>query len=288
MTTDTAGCVPLDVDRELDWLVWPTRVLIVDDAASTRRFLRGVLEYCPEFDVAGEADDGATAVQMAEALQPDVVLLDLSMPVTDGATALAELLRVAPHARVIVLSGMDEKGTAAPLLAAGATAYIPKGLAPFELLERLGTIIGRSVTLQRPTSADGPILSAVPSPQAQAQPRAIICDDDPTSRHLVTQVLENCDVAVLAETDGVPNLLAVVELAKPEIVVLDLWLEGTTGTIAVPEIRKLSPRTLIIVYSAYEEWRDKALAAGAAAFVAKPHFDQLEAAILRLTPPANR
>jgi CheY-like chemotaxis protein len=259
----------------------PTRVLIVDDAASTRRFLRGVLEYCPQFDVAGEAENGASAIEMADALQPDVVLLDLSMPESDGSSALSGLLTVAPNARVIVLSGTDEK-KAAPLLAAGATAFVPKGLAPFELLDRLGSILRQPVTMQRAVPAP-PRTANIVERDAPMQLRAIVCDDDAMARHLVARILSSCDVPLLAETDGVPHLLSVVRLSQPEIVVLDLWLEGTTGTSAIPEIRKISPGTIVIVYSAYEEWKDKALAAGAAMFVAKPNFGELEAVIRQLT-----
>lgn len=150
MNTDAVDCARADPDRELES---PARVLIVDDAASTRRLLRGVLEYCPHFDVAGEADNGATAIEMAEVLQPDVILLDLSMPVIDGSTALGDLVRVAPNARVIVLSAMKPKA-ATSLLATGATAFIPKQLPPFELLERLGSILGLPVALPRTTPAD--------------------------------------------------------------------------------------------------------------------------------------
>jgi DNA-binding NarL/FixJ family response regulator len=283
----------------------PTQVLIVDDAASTRRFLRGVLEYCPEFEVAGEAENGAQAVEMADELQPDVVLLDLSMPMADGSTALGLLRIVAPDARIVILSGTDAKA-AAPLIAAGATAFVPKGLAPFDLLERLGAILHQPVTLRRAepdktvavVGASGPDVDEVadvvelaprdePRPQAQVQARAIVCDDDPMARRLIAQVLANCNVPLLAETDSVPHLLSVVALAQPEILVLDLWLEGTPGTTAIPDVRRLSPRTLVVVYSAYEEWKDKALASGAAAFVLKPHFDELEMELHRLTKTAR-
>jgi CheY-like chemotaxis protein len=264
---------------------WPTRVLIVDDAASTRRFLRGVLEYCPQFEVAGEADNGATAIELTEALRPDVVLLDLLMPVIDGANALGGLLAAAPDVRVIILSGMDSE-QAAPLLAAGATAFVPKGLAPFELLQRLGDILNIPVTLERSTPTSSPPDEAA-SP-APPQTRAVICDDDPMARRLVTRVLENCDVSVVAETDTAPSLLSVIELAKPDLVVLDLWLEGISGTTALPEIRKLSPHSVILVYSSFDEWKENALAAGATAFVTKPNFEELGAAVHLLTRAATR
>jgi CheY-like chemotaxis protein len=223
---------------------------------------------------------------MADALQPDLVLLDLSMPVADGQSALASLLRVAPHARVVVLSGTDPKN-ADELVAAGATAFLPKGIPPFELLDRLGSIVGRPITVQRtpPASPRGPETS---KPIPQSEVHAILCDDDAVSRKLVAHVLAGCDVSVTAETDAVPSLLSVIGLTKPDLVVLDLWLEGTTGLTAISEIRTLSPRTHVVVYSAYEEWREKAVLAGVAAFVAKPHFDELEREIRRLTRAAPR
>jgi DNA-binding NarL/FixJ family response regulator len=264
-----------------DELDWPLRVLIVDDAGSTRRLLRGVLEYSTHFDVAGEADNGMAAIEMAEALQPDVVLLDLSMPVSDGSSALAGLLRVAPHARVIILSGMDDK-VALPLLSVGAAAFVRKGLPPFDLLDRLCNILGRSVTSAPSAPAsEGPAATVDPAPREQ--PQAIVCDDDPMTRRLVTQVLANCGVRVSAETDVVSKLLTLVEAGKPELVVLDLWLEGTTGASALPEIRKLSPDTAVVIYSGHAAWKSKALGGGAAAFVTKPHFDELETVIRRLT-----
>jgi two-component system chemotaxis response regulator CheY len=119
----------------------PVQVLIVDDVASTRRFLRAVLEHCRDFDVVGEADDGAAAIEMANDLQPDLVLLDLSMPLVDGPSALKGVLQVAPNAKVIVVSGMNQTA-GPPMLDAGATAFVPKGITPIELLERLGEILG--------------------------------------------------------------------------------------------------------------------------------------------------
>lgn len=121
------------------------RIVIADDLGSTRRYLRAVIEECPELEVAGEAADGAAAVALAEALQPDVVLLDISMPILDGADALAAVMRVAPGAQVVLLSGMEAE-VVQPLLAAGASGFVPKGVPPTELIGRLGDILGRDLT----------------------------------------------------------------------------------------------------------------------------------------------
>jgi DNA-binding NarL/FixJ family response regulator len=286
MITDQSPIAGSDTKREPGS---PLHLLIVDDAPSTRLFLRGVLEHSSQFDVVGEAGDGAMAIELADSLQPDVVLLDLSMPVTDGSSALAGLLAVAPRTRVIVLSGTDTP--AAPLLAAGATALLPKGLSPFELLDRLDSSLGLPVPLPR-TVPQSPTLeqpSADPSPAVpgRTHPRAVICDDDPTTRRLVAQILANCNVPVVAETDTVPHLLSVMGLAQPELLVLDLWLEGTPGTSALPDIGGISPGTYVVVYSAYAELKDRALASGAASFIAKPNFVALEDEIRRVVtgPP---
>lgn len=119
------------------------RVLIVDDAASTRRIVWSVLESCRDYEVVGEATDGRAAIELAQRLQPDVVLLDMSMPFVDGSKALKGVLGGAPHAKVIVFSGAKAtKGSR--LVEAGAVGFIEKGITPFELLKRLGEILDES------------------------------------------------------------------------------------------------------------------------------------------------
>lgn len=283
-TLDTGGSQTLLPTES--HLSWPRRVLIVDDAASTRRLLRAVLE-AGGFDVAGEADNGSSAIEQARELQPDVVLLDICMPGADGSSALSGLLQAAPNARVIVLSGMDPKRVAAPLLEGGATGFVPKGLPPFELLDRIATILdtpSQGAVTSGSTVPDSRPAADPATASARQHPRGVVCEDNAMTRRLVSEVLESCDVDVIAATETGPNLLSVVDLAQPDIVVLDLWLPGTPGLTLLPELHKRAPRAVVIVYSAYEESKDTALAAGAAAFVAKPHFDELAERIRRLYP----
>jgi DNA-binding NarL/FixJ family response regulator len=116
------------------------RVLVVDDAPSTRLFLRAVLATVRSLDVIEEAGTGRAAIEYATDLQPDVILLDLALPDTDGALVLQELLSVAPNARIVVLSN-NAKLAGPALTAAGATGYIEKGLAPSELISRLSNAL---------------------------------------------------------------------------------------------------------------------------------------------------
>jgi DNA-binding NarL/FixJ family response regulator len=102
------------------------RVLVVDDSSGFRGLLQMFLSSVPEVEVVGEAADGVAAVERAGQLQPDVVLLDLTMPLLDGIEAIPELLARAPGARVVALSGWGADRMARAALAKGAVAYLEK------------------------------------------------------------------------------------------------------------------------------------------------------------------
>ena len=98
------------------------RLLIADDHPVVRDGLRGILEASGEFEVAGEAANGREAVDRAAALQPDVVLMDLRMPVLDGVSAIKMLAERGVRARVLVLTTFDTDTDVVPAIEAGATA----------------------------------------------------------------------------------------------------------------------------------------------------------------------
>jgi two-component system, NarL family, response regulator LiaR len=111
----------------------PIGVLIVDDHAVVREGLRTFLELQDGIAVVGEAGDGEEAVRQAEALRPDVVLMDLVMPRLDGVGAMRELRRRLPATRVIVLTSFAEDQRLLPAIQAGAAGYLLKNVAPSEL-----------------------------------------------------------------------------------------------------------------------------------------------------------
>ena len=113
------------------------RVLIVDDAANLRELLKLLLEIEDDFEVVGTAADGQQAVAAAEALQPDLVLLDLAMPVMDGLQALPQLRALVPAARIVIFSGFEHQALAEEALQAGADAYIEKGTSVTQLVSQL-------------------------------------------------------------------------------------------------------------------------------------------------------
>jgi CheY-like chemotaxis protein len=105
----------------------PYSVLVVDDDPDIRRLITMLLSGDPDFAVVGEAGDGAQAIELAAAQQPDVIILDLVMPVMDGLTALPALRAAAPGGRVVVVTGSASEAAAHTALASGAAAFVRKG-----------------------------------------------------------------------------------------------------------------------------------------------------------------
>src|SRR5689334_3169846 len=108
----------------------PIRLLIVDDHPVVRDGLRGMFAGDPDFEVLGEAADGAEALAQAEALHPDVILMDLRMPGMDGPTAIRRFSARAGAqgvpARILVLTTYDSDSDVVPAIEAGATGYLLK------------------------------------------------------------------------------------------------------------------------------------------------------------------
>ncbi|MBB4682934.1 response regulator [Amycolatopsis jiangsuensis] len=127
-------------------------LLIADDHPIVRDGLRGIFTGERGFEVLGEAANGAEAVTFAEALRPDVVLMDLRMPGTDGVAAITELARLGNPARVLVLTTYDTDSDVLPAIEAGATGYLLKD-APREELFRAVRAAARGESVLSPAVA---------------------------------------------------------------------------------------------------------------------------------------
>ena len=104
----------------------PWRTVVVDDHDQVRTVIVELVTRDPDFDVVGEAVNGEDAIAVASREQPDIVLLDLSMPVMDGLQALPRILAVVPECRVIVLSGFGTDETVRAAMSQGAVAFVQK------------------------------------------------------------------------------------------------------------------------------------------------------------------
>ena len=120
----------------------PFRVVIADDEPDMRSLTRGILEESGRFSVVGEAANGLEAIDEAQRHEPDLVLLDVVMPGMTGLEALPGIREVAPASKVVMLSSLEQETTAPMALAAGAVAYLEKGIGADELVDQLLTLGG--------------------------------------------------------------------------------------------------------------------------------------------------
>jgi DNA-binding NarL/FixJ family response regulator len=114
-----------------------TRVLIADDHTLFAEALEAILDGDQRIDVIGRARDGEEAVRLAASLRPDVVLMDISMPVMDGIEATEEIVRAQPRACVLVLTGSNSPQDIDAARRAGASGYVTKDRIAAELVEAI-------------------------------------------------------------------------------------------------------------------------------------------------------
>lgn len=137
------------------------KILVADDHPMLREGLVAVLATQPDFEVAGEAADGAETVRLAGTLEPDVVLLDLEMPGTDGVAALGELRAAGSEARALVFTAYDTDERILGALRAGAQGYLLKGASRDEIFSAIrtvaagGSLLEPSVTARLLENIDG-------------------------------------------------------------------------------------------------------------------------------------
>jgi two-component system, NarL family, response regulator NreC len=116
------------------------RVLLADDHAIVREGLKSLVNSQPEMEIVGEAADGLTAVGLTTELDPDVVVVDVSMPGLNGAQVTAQLRAVRPDRKILVLTVHEDKGYLRQLLEAGAAGYVLKRAAASELVQAIRAV----------------------------------------------------------------------------------------------------------------------------------------------------
>lgn len=121
-------------------------ILVVDDHPMVRAGLQSMLHTDPELMVVGEAETAADAVAQAKTLQPEVILLDIHLPDSDGMTALEQLKDVAPDARVLIVTINENDAYIKQAMQAGAAGYILKGVRRHQLIDAVSTVVREQPT----------------------------------------------------------------------------------------------------------------------------------------------
>ena len=171
----------------------PISILICDDHAHFRDGLRALLETSTEVEVVGEAPDGATAVDASLALQPDVVLMDLTMPGMGGVEATRQLLAASPHIRVLVLSMVSDDDSVFAALQAGARGYLLKGARKAEILRAVRAVASGEAIFDAAIASRLINYFAAPPPAATPFPQ--LTSREVEILRLLTEHLTNPEIA---------------------------------------------------------------------------------------------
>ena len=116
-------------------------ILIVDDAAEWRLRVREILETRPELQIVGEAGDGLQGIQRAVELNPDLVLIDIGMPILNGIEAAKQILRTAPRSKIVFLTQERDCDIRGAALDVGAVGYVLKANAATELIPSIVAVL---------------------------------------------------------------------------------------------------------------------------------------------------
>ncbi|HEV1998201.1 MAG TPA: response regulator [Candidatus Dormibacteraeota bacterium] len=193
------------------------RVLVADDSKDMRELVRASLQAYGDFEVVGEASTGAEAVELASSLDPEVVILDLSMPVMGGLAALPAIRAAAPDTRVVVLSAFNKEEFGAKAASLGAEGYGVKGMHP----KALAGLVERSMS-------DG-------------RPRVIVVEEDAAAwaPYVVALRAAGCEVARAA---SVKEAVTLIRYRNFDLVVLGMALPDGPGIDVLEALAALDPQ----------------------------------------------
>lgn len=167
------------------------RIVLADDHPIIREGLASVLETQPDFDVVGQANDGAEAVDVVSALKPDVVLLDLEMPQLDGVQALRAMRTENPNLKALVFTAFDTDDRIIGAVQAGARGYLLKGAPRDELFSAIRVVAQGGSTLQPVVAAK--LMERMTGPAANAAES--LTEREQEVLRLMAQGLQNKEIA---------------------------------------------------------------------------------------------
>jgi NarL family two-component system response regulator LiaR len=171
----------------------PIRVLVVDDQTIVRKGIRALLAQVKGITVVGEAKNGREAVAQAEALVPDVTLMDLAMPVMDGIEAICQITERQPEARILVLTSFTSDDKVFPAIKAGALGYLLKDSEPADLIRAIEQVRRGEPSLD-PTIAIQ-VLQELRRPTRQTRPPNALTPREVEVLRLVAKGMTNRDIS---------------------------------------------------------------------------------------------
>lgn len=217
----------------------PIRIFLADDHPVVRRGIKGLLETEPDLEVVGEATNGQEAVSGVAEAEPDIVLMDLVMPVMDGIEAIQTIQANQPQVRILVLTSFATDDKVFPAIKAGALGYLIKDTAPEDLLRAIRQVHQGEPTLH-PTIAQK-LLKEVSSPADRPLSPDPLTEREVEVLKLIAHGLSNQEIAdtlvigVATVYTHVSNILAKLHLASRTQAALYALREGYVSLYDEPD-----------------------------------------------------
>lgn len=171
----------------------PMRILIADDHVVVREGLGAIIAIQPDMRLVGEATDGVEAVQKVQALQPDVVLLDLVMPRQDGLTTIVEIKRISRKVRILVLTSFADDEKVFPAIKAGAMGYLLKDASMQQLLQAIRQVAQGQASLHPQIALK--VMRELNQPPNLPPTEAPLTDRELEALRLIARGLTNQEIA---------------------------------------------------------------------------------------------
>jgi DNA-binding NarL/FixJ family response regulator len=233
-------------------------ILAVDDDHAFRGVLRSLLTEDPDLQLVGEAQDGDEAVRSTRELNPDIVLMDITMPRVNGLDASRKIKSFRPQTKIIILTVHSESEYKPVALQNGADAFIAKKRLGSDLLPTIHQVLGTPA--RRAANA------------SEASVSLLLIDDDELFLRFASEYLtKQKGIEVAGCANGGYEGLAKASLLKPDVVLVDCDMPGLSGLEVMNQLRRELPRSVIIALTSCDPRRflKDAFAAGANAFVPK-------------------
>jgi NarL family two-component system response regulator LiaR len=220
----------------------PIRVLIADDHVIVRKGIRALLSVKPDIEVVGEASDGAETVAQAQALRPDVILMDLVMPDMDGIEATRQIVGQQPGVRILVLTSFAADDKVFPAIKAGALGYLLKDSGPDDLLQAIHQVYRGEPALE-PSIARKVLLELSQPPKEPLTPEPLTGRELEVLRLVAQgrsnrQIAEQLVIAEMTVRTHVSNILSKLHLVSRTQVALYALREGLASLEDIPTEEK--------------------------------------------------